>query len=183
MATRKPSKRPSRTKAVANTPAPRRAVTDIRPQPHAAAAATSPILDASDLRKILSDVATQLAPGDLETLMAGEVELRARAASLPKQQLPLLREQVNLALDCLSDHLNGLCPQIPYYTVALLGAAVYYFNDELDVIPDFLPGVGRLDDAAVMAMACDLAHAGLRRYCDSKGISPSWLERRGGRAG
>ena len=81
----------------------------------------------------------------------------------------MLGEQLSVALDCLRDHVDGACPQIPYYTISLLAAAVSYFADELDVIPDFLPRVGHLDDAVVMAMAYELGRDGLRRYCAWKG--------------
>ena len=91
------------------------------------------------------------------------------AAALTSPHLALLCEQLNVALDCLHDHVAGACPQIPYHTISLLAAAVYYFTDSLDVIPDFLPRIGRLDDAVVMAMAFRLADPGVRRYCTWKG--------------
>jgi uncharacterized membrane protein YkvA (DUF1232 family) len=54
----------------------------------------------------------------------------------------------------------------------MLTAGLAYLVDELDLIPDFLPGIGTLDDALVMAMACRLAEDGLRRYCTWKEIDP-----------
>jgi len=131
----------------------------------------TPILRTSDIRTIVRDLAERMAPGDVADVLAHERQLRAQAAELRSNGLPLLRAQLELALDVLSDHLSGECPQIPYSTISLLAAAVCYYYDELDVIPDFLPGIGKLDDAAVMAMACQLAVDGLRRYCDWKGRS------------
>jgi len=128
---------------------------------------TVPLLNRDDLRTILFDLATRLAPADVDSLMEREDTLRRQAADLTSDDLSLLREEVALALDCLRDHVAGDCSQIPYYTIALLAAGMYYFADQLDVIPDFLPGIGRLDDAAVMAMACELAKDGLQRYCDA----------------
>ncbi len=118
---------------------------------------------------ILFDLANKLAPDDVEELISREQELRAKAVQLTESHLPLFRHQLELALDCLHDHVAGTCSQIPYYTISLLAAGVCYFADELDVIPDFLPRVGRLDDAAVMAMASQLAEDGLRRYCEATG--------------
>ncbi|MFQ5666677.1 MAG: YkvA family protein [Candidatus Binatia bacterium] len=127
------------------------------------------LLDRSDVRTILSDLARQMAPGDVTAMMAHEAELRSKAARLHGEDCPLLADQLTLALDCLHDHVAGSCPQIPYYTISLLAGAVCYFTDVLDVIPDFLPHIGRLDDAAVMALACQLARDGLQRYCAWKG--------------
>ncbi len=128
-----------------------------------------PLLQRSDIRTILYEVANQLAPADVVALLAHERDFRKRAAGLGAADVHALGAQLSLALDCLRDHVGGACPQIPYYTISLLAAAVSYFARELDVIPDFLPQVGRLDDAVVMALAFQLARPGLQRYCDWKG--------------
>ena len=129
----------------------------------------APLLKRSDVRMLLFEVANRMAPADVATLIGHEAALRAEAARITSMHLAPLRRQIELALDCLHDHVTGACPQIPYYTIGLLAAGVYYFADKLDVVPDFLPRIGRLDDAAVMAMACQLSADGLRRYCDWKG--------------
>jgi len=134
-----------------------------------------PILRRSDVRQILRDLADRIAPADVESLLSREEDVRGRAGALEGPRLALLRDQTLLAIDCLRDHLNGTCPQIPYYSIAILGAAVSYFASELDVIPDFLPKIGRLDDALVMALACQLAAADLQRYCDATGHSTAGL--------
>lgn len=141
-----------------------------RTRPAAAAPTPSvPILSAGDVRAILQDLTATVAPGDVEDLLELEERLRARAASLDSPHLEQLRVQVDFALDFLRDHIDGECPQVPYSTVSLLTAGICYFADEMDVIPDFLPGVGRLDDAAVMQMAFEMAEDGIRRYCTAKG--------------
>jgi uncharacterized membrane protein YkvA (DUF1232 family) len=130
---------------------------------------TEPVLRPADVRQILRDLGINIAPADLQRLLSNEAHLRHQAVLLEDPKLALLRSQVETALDCLRDHVDGRCPQIPYYTVGLLAAGIYYFGDTLDVIPDFLPRIGRLDDALVMSVACDMARAGLERYCVWKG--------------
>jgi len=125
------------------------------------------VLDASDLRRIVLEIANTLAPDDIETLLTGEKDIRKRVAELHEGRLALLEAQVHLALDILRDHLEGECSQIPYRTISIVGAGVLYFSDDRGLIPNFLPDVGRLDDAAVMATAFELAHAGIERYCDA----------------
>jgi uncharacterized membrane protein YkvA (DUF1232 family) len=125
----------------------------------------------------LFDLASHLAPADVTSLLKAGPDLQRRADRLHGEGLDGLADRLRLAIDCLRDHVEGVCPQIPYYTISLLAAAVAYFTDELDVIPDFLPKVGKLDDAVVMAMAFELAHDGLRRYCAFKGRDASILLR------
>lgn len=128
-----------------------------------------PILERADIRRILFELATTVAPADVATLMGHEAQLRVKAANITDPHLLLFRNQLDLAMDCLRDHVDERCPQIPYFTISQLGAALLYFADELDAIPDFLPHLGNLDDAVVMAMACELGADGLRRYCDWSG--------------
>ncbi len=137
-----------------------------------AASKHAQLLKPGDVRALLLDLASQLAPADVTTLLGHEQKLRARAAQLTTKNLSLLQQQLNLGFDLLRDHVDGACPQIPYYTIMMIAAGIYYFATELDLIPDSLPRVGRLDDAAVMAVACRLADAGLRRYATWRGLQP-----------
>lgn len=127
------------------------------------------MLRKGDVQKLLLDLALRMAHADVADLVSSEQMLRARLAELDKKKLRLLREQLDLAIACLRDHVAGRCPQVPYFTVSLLAAAVFYFADRLDLIPDFLPRIGRLDDAVVMALAFRMGESGIRRYCDAVG--------------
>lgn len=118
---------------------------------------------------MLVDLARDIAPADVAALLGREQELRQHATALTAPQLALLRDQLAVAIDCLRDHVAGNCPQIPYSTISLLAAGVCYFADELDLVPNFLPRIGRLGDGAVMAMAFQLGAAGIRRYCTATG--------------
>ena len=161
-ATRKPAKKT----VVKATPKAARAVArKTRP----AAPQRTPFLRSADLQEIVRDLGWRVAQRDVEQLLLGEQQLRAQAQALKEPQYALLREQLPLALDLLRDHVDGECPQIPLSTITVLAAAVSYYDHSVDVIPDFLPHIGRLDDAAVMAVAFQLGEAGIRRYCDWKG--------------
>lgn len=47
----------------------------------------------------------------------------------------------------------GREPQVPVLTKLLLIVPVVYLVSPLDVVPDVLPGLGQLDDLAVVALA------------------------------
>ncbi len=133
----------------------------------------APLITPAELRRAVFELANTLAPGDVGDLLGSEDEMRARAAQLEGDAGKLLAAQLDLALACLQDHAAGLCPQIPYFTISMLAAGLAYLVDELDLIPDFLPKIGTLDDALVMAMVFQFAEAGLRRYCTWKSIDPA----------
>ena len=139
-------------------------------KPTRATRTSAPIITADELRRAIFELANTLAPGDVDDLLGTEDDLRERAARMDGERRKLFAAQLEIAIMCLRDHAGGLCPQIPYFTISMLAAALAYLIDDLDVIPDFLPRIGTLDDALVMAMAFQLAEDGLRRYCIWKEI-------------
>jgi uncharacterized membrane protein YkvA (DUF1232 family) len=130
----------------------------------------APLLSAKDFRQYLLQHATQIAPGDVKTL----VERRDAVLAKINEGCgghELLQTQLRFALALLTDHIEERSPQIPYYTVSLLAVALLYFMSPVDVIPDVIPGVGTSDDALMVAIAFELAAAGIERYATWKGIS------------
>ena len=81
----------------------------------------------------------------------------------------MLASRIRLALDLLEDHAAGRCSQIPYHTVAVLAAAVFYYVDPVDVVPDIIPKVGTSDDGIMLELAFRLAAPGIDRYRAWKG--------------
>ena len=123
-----------------------------------------------------------IASADIESLLTLDERAREKAAN-DSATHPRLRWQLELALQLLTDHAHNQCPQIPYHTVSLLAVAVLYYLNEMDAIPDWLPGVGTVDDALVFELAFELGAAGIERYCIWKGLTteappPTGTERR-----
>lgn len=47
--------------------------------------------------------------------------------------------------------------------IAIIGALIYVLNS-IDIIPDFIPGIGLLDDVAVISIAYKLVHDDVEEY-------------------
>ncbi|MDX2166108.1 MAG: YkvA family protein [Deltaproteobacteria bacterium] len=133
-----------------------------------------PLLQSQDFTAYLNEKCAQLAPGDLEEVMRQAESIRVRGAKLAPTR-PRMQRQIDFALTLVEEHVNGEARQIPFYTVCLMGVALLYFADPLDVIPDWIPGVGNSDDALVFELAFKLASAGVERYCTWKGLSTDGL--------
>ena len=83
---------------------------------------------------------------DLEIVMDKEETARKKASYLGKQL-----ENFKLLWSLLKDYWNGNY-KAPWKLIASVGFAVAYLISPFDVIPDFIPCVGYLDDASVFAL-------------------------------
>ena len=61
---------------------------------------------------------------------------------------------------------SGRYRKLPKRSLVAIVAALLYFLDPLDMIPDFIPFVGFVDDAAVLAWVASRMHADLRAFLD-----------------
>jgi uncharacterized membrane protein YkvA (DUF1232 family) len=62
-----------------------------------------------------------------------------------------LRDELSIAIALLKAWISGEYREVSSQTVVVLAAAVLYFVVPLDVIPDFIFGLGLVDDIAVVA--------------------------------
>ncbi|MBQ7117308.1 MAG: DUF1232 domain-containing protein [Clostridia bacterium] len=71
---------------------------------------------------------------------------------------------ISLICSMINDYICKCYTKVPMATVITLLAAVLYFISPIDIIPDFLPLVGHLDDMVVLAFVQDAARLDLKKY-------------------
>lgn len=138
------------------------------------AAGGKPLLLPTDFTSYLREKSEELAPGDLQPILDQAEQVHHRAEQV-REAHPRLSRHVELALQIVEDHAEEECPQIPYYTISLLAVSLLYLVDPIDVIPDWIPGVGSADDALLFELAFKLGRPGIERYCVWKGIPTEGL--------
>lgn len=67
--------------------------------------------------------------------------------------------------------------EIPIGSIIAILSALIYVLSPVDLIPDFIPGVGYLDDAAVIAVAYKLVHDDVVEYKEWKAINEKKIKR------
>jgi uncharacterized membrane protein YkvA (DUF1232 family) len=77
---------------------------------------------------------------------------------------------VKLLAEMLRDYIRGEYKQIPWRMLAASVAALIYVINPLDIIPDFIPGIGWLDDMAMIGLVISGISHDLKDYCIQKGI-------------
>ena len=83
---------------------------------------------------------------------------------------PLARyvEDLELLFSIIKDYMSGQYREIPWWSIAAIVAALFYVLDPIDLIPDFIPVIGYVDDAAVVAICLRMVEADLQKYKDWK---------------
>jgi uncharacterized membrane protein YkvA (DUF1232 family) len=93
----------------------------------------------------------------------GQQTVRRFNGSAP-QPLKSVWEDTKLLVGMLRDYVSGEYRRVPFKTITTVAAAVLYLAMPLDAIPDFVPGPGYVDDAAVIALCLKMVRADLDQY-------------------
>jgi len=121
------------------------------------------------LRALVRERASHMSEDDLRALLDKEQKAEKRLSSLGAS-LPGLVTNVRLGFGLVKDYVQGNYRKLPFWSVASVAAALGYFLAPTDLIPDFIPGLGYLDDAAVLALVLSGIREDLRKYAEAKGI-------------
>lgn len=100
---------------------------------------------------------------DLEKVKADAETAEKKAEFLGKQF-----ENFKLMWSLLQDYWAREYTDVPWKLIAAIGFAVAYLVSPIDVIPDFIPFVGFVDDAAVFALVISAFQAELDEYKEWK---------------
>ena len=79
------------------------------------------------------------------------------------QGVPVLKE-VSLMFNMVVDYMQGNYKEVPFGTIIGVTAAVIYFVSPVDFIPDFIPGLGQMDDVGAIMLAIKYAKKDLTAY-------------------
>jgi len=120
-----------------------------------------------EARKEFEKQAGRVKPRDVEEVLKKRKEVEGKL----KGPLRKFLDEVKLFFELLSDFVSGRYREVPWYTVAAIAGALLYVLNPFDVIPDFIPVVGQVDDAFVIGLCLTLVEEDLNRY-------RAWREKR-----
>lgn len=71
---------------------------------------------------------------------------------------------LKLLLSLVKDYISGAYKGIPFGSIVAALGGVLYFLSPIDFIPDFLLGIGLIDDVFVISLVLKQIHSDLQKY-------------------
>jgi len=127
--------------------------------------------DEEDIFSDLLSDSEKVTSGELDDLIKNEDRIKKKASKLNFVKFSKVLKQISLSLQMLRDYKLKTYTNIPWRTIALIAAAILYFINPFDIIPDFLPVLGFTDDAVAFAAIFKSAQTDLMDYCTWKGLN------------
>ena len=103
---------------------------------------------------------------------------RLRFLKVTGEKLLSLRHDLGDLIDMLKAYFKGMYKDVPYATIVKSLGAVVYFAFIIDLIPDFIPMFGLLDDAAVVAWVISSVHADVERFRQWRDKLPEYVDKK-----
>ena len=79
-------------------------------------------------------------------------------------------EDVKTFFSMLKDFFTKRYTDVPVGTIMAIAGSLLYVLSPIDLIPDFLPVIGMVDDAAIIALCLKFVQADLEKYRQFKGL-------------
>ena len=112
--------------------------------------------------EFVKEGAEKVTQKDIETVVEKSEEINKRFSS--KGPLKRFIEDGKLLTALIKDWRAGKYRQAMYGTIAAVAFALIYVFNPFDLVPDVLPFIGAVDDAAVVGACLMLVERDLRQY-------------------
>lgn len=129
-------------------------------------------IDEATLKKTLETGSKKVSEKDVERVVKKKEEFEKKLKGVPGKFGKMVN-QLKLLFELIAAYWNGEYKEIPFVSIAMAVFAVVYFVSPIDLIPDFIPVVGYMDDAAIVALTMLAIQEDLRAFCQFKGYDPA----------
>lgn len=113
-------------------------------------------------REALESGAKKISEEDLKKVLEkrDEIENKFRGAG----PLGKFIADLKTLFSMVADYVDGSYRQVPFWTIAAIAAALLYVLSPVDLIPDFIPVIGYVDDALVVALCLTMIEQDINSY-------------------
>ncbi len=124
-------------------------------------------------KKTIKKGAKRISEEDLKKVIEKENFIEEKI--IKNKTLKSLYEDVKLFISIIKDYYKGNYKDIPYWSIAAIGFSLLYFLSPIDFVPDFIPMVGYVDDALILATCYKMIKKDLMKYKEWKVLTKSPL--------
>lgn len=107
--------------------------------------------------------ASKISDNDVKKILEQESDLLSKVTGAGGP-LGKLLDDVKTLFSMIKDYWNGDYREVPWTTIAAAAAALAYVLSPIDLIPDFIPVVGLIDDALVVTLCIKAIQTDLESY-------------------
>lgn len=116
--------------------------------------------------KYMRSEISKINKGDLEIVMDNNQNITEKISGA--SALKKYTELGKVMLGMIADYRKGAYKKVPWWTIAAIAFALLYILNPFDIVPDFIPGIGYVDDLAVFTFALKFIQTDLHSYLDWK---------------
>ncbi|MDX1761253.1 MAG: YkvA family protein [Christiangramia sp.] len=109
---------------------------------------------------------TKIDDDDVKITMRNQEEISDKI--LNSNMLKKYAELGKVMFGMLKDYRKGVYSKVPWFTIATIAFALLYILNPLDIVPDFVPGIGYIDDLAVLTFGLRFIESDIHNYLDWK---------------
>lgn len=116
--------------------------------------------------KFINTEISKIKEGDLDLVMDHQEEISKKIAGAGR--IRRFAELGKVMFGMIRDYRSGTYRSIPWFSVAATAMVLLYVFNPLDLVPDFVPGLGYIDDFLVYVAVIKLIESELHSYLDWK---------------
>lgn len=103
---------------------------------------------------------------DVDVVMENQEEIADKIQS--SNALKKYTELGKVLFGMIKDYKNNVYRDVPWFTIAAVVFAFLYILNPFDIIPDFIPGIGYVDDFAIFTVCLRFIETDIHNYLDWK---------------
>jgi uncharacterized membrane protein YkvA (DUF1232 family) len=114
----------------------------------------------------LSDSIIHIKEDDVDVVRDNQKQISSKIVN--SGVLKKYSELGKVMLGMLTDYRKGIYTQVPWFTIATIAFGFLYILNPFDIVPDFIPIIGYIDDLAVFSFGLRFIETDLHNYLDWK---------------
>ncbi len=112
--------------------------------------------------RVLNAETADVTQEDVANALDNQVPIMKKV--LGSRHLAVFFKDVELLFEMIRDHMAKRYTRVPWHTIAAAAATLLYILNPFDLVPDFIPGLGYVDDGMVVMLAMRMVGKDLERY-------------------